>query len=502
MFIRRNVVGVLSTLVALSLSLGVPLAANATPVQVTTIPTSTYSQWVAMSSDGTKLYNINYLGVLSVINTANNQVLSTTTIPNISTGVGLAVNPVSGLLYVLDSGGVTQANNEVVTVDVSGATPTVVNRLTVGWNSMSLAVSTDGSRLYLGNNYASDNSISVIDVSTTSASLVTSISPPTSVNGTFDAPRSMTVNGGTLYVGYYDDDASASTIPGLASFSTSTNSLINQIEFATTVHPYGVTTTSDGNALYMANYGNTSANTAWIEKFDLQAQPNFTSSTQTLTTGVKYPNAVALSSDNQTLYVSFGNGSGTPGAFRVYSTSNMSSPTSLVLTGGPTTYSIAPSKELGSHFAYVGTSANSAYLIGEYLSLYRQSLSGNTGTTLTSSPLTATGLPGTVTYSISPGLPTGFTFDTSTGVVSGSSTTATGPTTFTITGTDGSSSAIATVNLTVTAPGGSGGSGGSNSGLANTGSETTLPVALLGLMFLFAGISVYSGSIVAKNRRS
>lgn len=63
--------------------------------------------------------------------------------------------------------------------------------------------------------------------------------------------------------------------------------------------------------------------------------------------------------------------------------------------------------------------------------------------------LTASGYTGTVTYSISPALPTGFALNTSTGVVTGSSSTARAATEYTITGTDGTNSSSVKVTLTV-----------------------------------------------------
>lgn len=44
------------------------------------------------------------------------------------------------------------------------------------------------------------------------------------------------------------------------------------------------------------------------------------------------------------------------------------------------------------------------------------------------------------------------------------------------------------------------GGSASDAALANTGNKSQLPIALIGLMFLFAGISVYSGSIALKRR--
>lgn len=501
MRLRHKFLSFFAAVVSMLLAVGVTASASATPVIVATIPTSTYPTQVAMSNNGDYVYSVNYLGDLSIIDTSNNSVVNTTRIPGLTNCYRMAVNPVTNVIYLLNNS-TTQANNKVITVDVSGNTPTVTSTFTAGWNSFAMAVSPDGSRLYVGNNYSSvntiDNSVSVINTSTNS--VVAAIQPPaapTTAGGVLDAPNSIVVSpdNSRVYVGYYDDDASSTTVPGLASFSSSTHSLINAIELATTFHPYALDISSDGQSLYLGNWG--TVNTASILKYDLQAAANFSSFTNTLT-GTNNLYALALSADDSQLYTSF---SVNPGVLKIYPTATMASPNTIAFSAGITSAMIAPALAVGSHFAYVGSSSD-VYLIGEYLSQYRQTLTGGTGALLTSTAITATGFSGTVTYSISPGLPAGFTFDTSTGVVTGSSTTALGPTTFTITGTNGSSSAIATVNLTVTAPGGSGGSGGSSPGLANTGNESKLPIALFGLMFLLAGISVYSGSIVVKNRVS
>lgn len=60
---------------------------------------------------------------------------------------------------------------------------------------------------------------------------------------------------------------------------------------------------------------------------------------------------------------------------------------------------------------------------------------------------TPTGFSGTVTYSISPDLPDGLEFDTATGVVSGTPTTAQASANYTVTASDGSSTASATISI-------------------------------------------------------
>ena len=63
--------------------------------------------------------------------------------------------------------------------------------------------------------------------------------------------------------------------------------------------------------------------------------------------------------------------------------------------------------------------------------------------------LTATGYAGSVTYSVSPALPAGFTLNASTGVVSGTASGALSATDYTITGTDGTNTS--TVKVTISA---------------------------------------------------
>lgn len=501
MKLRHKIVAVLAALFSLVLAFGTSLSASATPVVVTSIPTGTGSVPVAMSGDGTRVYSSDYLGSLKIIDSSNNQILNTTTIAGITNLFVLQASPNSNVLYALDS---RLSSSKVFVINVSGDTPTITTTITVGANAKSMAVSPDGSKIYVGNNGSSDNSISVIDTaSSTVVATIAAPNAPVTAGARLDAPWGIAVSPDNtkVFISYYDDDVSPTTLPGLAKLDAATNTFDIVKEFADTVHPRGLAITSNGQSLYMANFGTSTSGQQWIERFQTS---NLASAAQTPTVTqssavLRYPTEIALSADDSTLFVAFGPGSGTSGAVNVYSTSGMT-PTTLQLTGaGNASYYIAAARGQGAHFAYVG-SATVLFLIGEYISLQRQTLSGNTGTSLSSSALTASGFTGTVTYSISPSLPSGFTFNTSTGVITGSSGSAFGPSSFTITGTDGSTTAVATVTLTVTAPGGNG--GGSSSELANTGNKSQLPVALIGLMFLFSGIAVYSGSVVIQRRNS
>lgn len=79
-----------------------------------------------------------------------------------------------------------------------------------------------------------------------------------------------------------------------------------------------------------------------------------------------------------------------------------------------------------------------------------QSMTGNVGTSITaSSAFTASSFAGTVTYSVSPALPSGLTLNAANGVITGTPTTEVTSANYTITGTDGTTSAVATVNISV-----------------------------------------------------
>ena len=79
---------------------------------------------------------------------------------------------------------------------------------------------------------------------------------------------------------------------------------------------------------------------------------------------------------------------------------------------------------------------------------------GNSGTSFT--PVTATGGTGTLTFAISPGLPAGLSFDTTSGLITGTPTATSGTTTHTVSATDANNEKSSktfslTVNPTVTA---------------------------------------------------
>ncbi len=90
---------------------------------------------------------------------------------------------------------------------------------------------------------------------------------------------------------------------------------------------------------------------------------------------------------------------------------------------------------------------------GESISPATQAPTMTVGEAVTpTTAFTPTGFTGTVVYSISPDLPAGLDFDTTTGVISGTPTTAQASADYTVTATDGSRTATATVSIGISSP--------------------------------------------------
>ena len=123
------------------------------PIVVGTSP-----QGVAISRDGTRVYVANSgSGTVSVINTATNQVISTIGVGSSPSAV--AVTPTGDRVYV--------ANRSSNTVSViNTATNSVVNTITAGTQPSSVMVSPDGSLAYVANG---PDTMSVIDINPVSA---------------------------------------------------------------------------------------------------------------------------------------------------------------------------------------------------------------------------------------------------------------------------------------------------------------------------------------------
>jgi YVTN family beta-propeller protein len=158
-----NTVSVIST--ATNTVIGSPISVGRQPAGV------------AVTPDGSKVYVTNYgdpgtpmdAGSVSVINTATNTVIGSP----ISVGrnpVGVAVTPDGSKVYVTNYGGTrTDLSDTGTTVSViSTATNTVIGSpISVGRNPVGVAVTPDGSKVYVTNEFAAGlGTVSVISTAT------------------------------------------------------------------------------------------------------------------------------------------------------------------------------------------------------------------------------------------------------------------------------------------------------------------------------------------------
>lgn len=119
-----------------------------------TIPVSTGPQAVAIASDG-KGYAVSYTGTVTQFDTTTNTVTGVTySSGGTSTPYGLAVSPDGSTLYV--------PNNTVDTMSVIDTATGAVTTLATGSRPRGIAVSADGSRVIVTN--SSGNTVSVFKV--------------------------------------------------------------------------------------------------------------------------------------------------------------------------------------------------------------------------------------------------------------------------------------------------------------------------------------------------
>jgi gliding motility-associated-like protein len=126
--------------------------------------------------------------------------------------------------------------------------------------------------------------------------------------------------------------------------------------------------------------------------------------------------------------------------------SNVSAGTAL----GFTTYNVTLAyQDAYANPAATVTNTNIQTLAPPLISFVSSSYATVVNSTLTINTINTGG--SMVTYSISPALPTGFTFNTSTGVITGSSAVAFAPTVYTVTATNAAGTSTATVSIAVSA---------------------------------------------------
>lgn len=522
--VSRLVAAVVATL---CLVLGVSISASATPARIADLTTVTDACYTVISPDGSRLYVMSQTSKqLQVIDTSTNTAIGTY---DLSSGITtdqvvyLTISPNGTKIYASGYGGST-ADSEVFVIDVSGITPTVTasiplfnthrssSMMTIGGS----AITPNGSLLYV--TAPMDKTVQVIDTATNQVTNFFTVTSTTNSSYNLSYPLRVTVspNGQYYFVTFSAAVPSATQgigYAGVVSMRVSDDTVRDQIEFGLrdisqssvpTAQPWGVAVSSDSHTLFVSS---SMTGGAWIKQIEVNNDGTFNRSLiNTATVTGMQPGEIRLSADNTLLYVGTFSSTG----LRIFRTSNLSTAATLNMTNINLNSMIAPSPDVSKHTAYVGSFSTVVYFIGEYIGPQTQVINKTTGENFSSTAMTATGLTGgTVTYSISPGLPSGLSFNTSTGVISGAATSTLTTTTFTITGTDGTASATSTVTLTITAGSGGSGGSGSNSSQNSSGSSASLaktgnnPLPLIGMagLFLTAGVLLSAIRLQHKAKR-
>ena len=171
-------------------------------------------------------------GQVSVLDTTTKQI--TTKIPVGADPLGIAITPDGSKVYVGNSGDPYHLGNTVSVVDT--ATNTVLKNITVGNGPQDVAITPDGSKVYVTNWY--DDNVSVI--STASDTLIGSIP-------VIDAPNGITITGNKAYV------ANSFSEPGAVSvIDTTTDKVVNTV-ILNKYYPFGIAASSDGKKVYVTD---------------------------------------------------------------------------------------------------------------------------------------------------------------------------------------------------------------------------------------------------------
>ena len=210
---------------------------GATNTVTATVSVGFYPTGVTVSPDGNKIYVTNSKdNDVSVVNTQTNAVIAT--IPVGLDPRGVAVNPDGNKIYVINnnyngSDPGYHGNGTVSVIDA--ATNKVIATLTVGSLPKGIAVTRDGSKIFVTN--FKDNSVSVIDAATNSE-----IARVPAGNG----PYGVAVNpaGTKIYVANFNDR-------NVSVIDAATNKVIATILVG--AQPEGVSVTPDGNKIYVVN---------------------------------------------------------------------------------------------------------------------------------------------------------------------------------------------------------------------------------------------------------
>ncbi len=240
------------------------LNTGTTPVIATITATPTAVGFAYVANYGIPLVPV--AGTVSIINTSTNTVASSI---NVGTNpFGVAISPDGTRVYVTNYG-----SNTVSVINT--ATNTVISTIAVGSFPMGVAVSPDGTTAYVANQVSNNVSVISTSTNTVTATIPVSLQP----QGICISP-----DGSKVYVANVNSN-------NVSVISTATNTVSNVVIVGS--QPISLAITADGSRLYVTNFGtnnvsviNTSTNTV----------------TSTIPVGTS-PNGIAISPDGSKAYV-------------------------------------------------------------------------------------------------------------------------------------------------------------------------------------------------------
>jgi len=178
---------------------------------------------------------------VSVIDTATNTIRATVSVGSNPNGV--AVTPDGTKVYVANSDWDNVSTIDTISV-IDTAIDTVIARVPVGNKPWGAAAISDGTKVYVTNE--GSDTVSVIDATTNN--VIKSVPVGSNPRGIVVSP-----DGKTVYVTNSDWWNNISVIDTVFAIDTATNTVIANVSVGD--KPWGVAVSPDGTKLYVANYG-------------------------------------------------------------------------------------------------------------------------------------------------------------------------------------------------------------------------------------------------------